>query len=336
MTENTAETGRPAFNFHTAPYKDAAARLAASKLPIAERQLLVRYLLAPYPLFDDLLEFVARFHHPAKPDGVIGADDVGDMDIGHPDVGTIGGLLGETRVGKSSVCTFYRSRWPVRTTEDGERYPVVYLEASADMTPTSMAELTYYATGAQSVPGGLKTPAMIRNSIKRLVRLGCELLIIDDAQYLFFDRTRTELKNFMSFLKLLSDAQALNVLLVGEKKVGDFIDGHAFLKGRGGFPAKAFEPLGDSAVEFEMFRMLMKKVDARMPFREASGLDSPAVAGDLYRYSDGFLGRVMNIVRAAAVRAISAGSSRIMLEHLYEEAALRPKKGDAYEYFKKG
>lgn len=332
MSENV----RPAFRFHTTPYKDAAARLKASSLPIAERQLLVRDLLAPYPIFDDMVEFVARFHHPAKPDGMISADDFIGVEAGLPDVGTIGGLLGETRVGKSSVCTFYRSKWPVETTEDGERYRVVYLEGSADISPTGMAELIYFATGAQSVPGGLKTHAMIRNAIKRLVRLGCELLIIDDAQYLFFDRSKTELKNFMSFLKLLSDAQALNILLVCEKKVGEFIDSHGFLKGRGGFPVKQLEPLGDSKLEFEMFRMLMKKVDARLPFREPAGLDGAGIAEDLYRYSGGMIGLVMNLVRAAAVRAISARSSRVMLEHLYEEAALRRKHGDDHEYFRVG
>ncbi|WFU00705.1 ATP-binding protein [Rhizobium sp. CB3171] len=337
MTGKTnAESGSPAFNFHTAPYRDAAARLVASKLSISERQRLVRELLAPYPIFDEMVEFAARFHHPAKPDDLIGADDVGDRDIGLPDVGTIGGLLGETRVGKTAVCTYYRSKWPVRITEDGERYPVVYIPASDDMTPTSMAELVYFATGAQSVPGKLKTPVVIRNAIKRLVRLECELLIIDDAQYLFFGRTRTEMKHFMSFLKLLADSQALNVLLVGEEKIDEFIGGHAFLSGRGGFPHKMLRPLGDSVAEFEMFRMLMKKVDARLPFRELSGLDGVAVAGDLYRYSDGMIGRVMNLVRYAAVRAIAAGSSRILLEHLYEEAALRPKAGDDYEYFRKG
>lgn len=331
-----SETGRPAFRFHTTPYRDASARLEASRLPIAERQLLVRDLLAPYPIFDDMVEFVARFHHPAKPDGMIGADDVGNLDIGLPDVGTIGGLLGETRVGKTSVCSFYRSKWPTRITDDGERYPVVYIAASDDMTPTSMAELIYFATGAQSVPGKLKTPVIIRNAIKRLVRLECELLIIDDAQYLFFGRTKTEMKHFMSFLKLLADAQALNVLLVGEEKIAGFIGSHAFLSGRGGFPTKMLRPLGDSVTEFEMFRMLMKKVDARLPFKDASGLDGPAVSHDLYRYSDGMIGRVMNLVRYAAIRAIAAGTSRILLEHLYEEAALRPKAGDDHEYFRRG
>lgn len=330
------ESSRSTFSFHTKPYRDASSRLAASKLSIGERQLLIRELLAPYPLFDNMVEFVARFHHPAKPDDVIGVDDIGDRDIGLPDVGTIGGLLGETRVGKSSVCTFYRSKWPTRISDDGERYPVVYLPASDDMTPTSMAELVYFATGAQSVPGKLKTPVMIRNAIKRLVRLECELLIIDDAQYMFFGRTKTEMKHFMSFLKLLADAQALNVLLVGEEKIADFIGSHGFLSGRGGFPNKMLRPLGDSETEFEMFRMLMKKVDARMPFKELSGLDGPSVAGDLYRYSDGMIGRVMNIVRYAAIRAIATGTSRILVEHLYEEAALRPKAGDNYEYFRNG
>lgn len=266
---------------------------------------------------------------------MIGANDIGDRDVGLSDVGQVGGLLGESRVGKSSVCAFYRSLWPKRVTEDGERFPVIYVPMSSDMKVDSLAQEIYLATGAGSVPGGMKTAAVIRNCIRRLVTFETELLIIDDAQYLFYNRTKTDLNNFLSFLKLVADAKTANVLLVGEEKVEKAVMSYNYLYGRGAFPHKNLRPMGDSTTEFELFRMLMNKVDARLPFRELSDLQNPAIAGDLYRYSNGMIGLVMAIVGQAAKRAISSGTSRIMLEHLYEEAALRPKPNDDYEYFRR-
>jgi AAA domain len=255
---------------------------------------------------------------------------------GEHDVGSVAGLLGETRAGKSAFCKYYASQFPTVISEFGERFPVLYLEASTEMTPSSMAEKLYLLTGARSIPGKMKVPALIANSIQRLVRLGTQLLIIDDAQYLFFDRSREHSKHFFSFVKQLADANSFNILLSGEDRVGSFIGQHNVLSGRGGFPQHAVKPLGDSAGDFEKFKLLLHSVDQRLPFAKVSGLSETAVAQDFYRYSDGMIGRVMNIIRPAAYRALNADSANIMIEHLYEEAAMRPKAGDRHIFFRQG
>jgi len=70
----------------------------------------------------------------------------------------------------------------------------------------------------------------------------------------------------------------------------------------------------------EHFRLLLDGIDRRMPFAAPSRLGRADWMFDFYRYSDGIIGRVMNLVRRAAYRAISEGTTSIMRKHLHEEA----------------
>ncbi|WFS02369.1 ATP-binding protein [Rhizobium tumorigenes] len=307
--------------FHTQAYNEET-RLVASKLPKTERQMLIRYLLVKYPVFNEASAFISHFHLP-----VAG---------GVHDVGNIGGLLGETRAGKSDICQYYASQFPTVVTDDGDQYPVIYFEATSETTSSSFAETLYLRTGARSVPGKMKVPALITNSIARIARLGVQLVIIDDAQYMFFERTQKEIKNFVSLIKQLADAKAFNILLSGEDRLETLFEHNGVLDGRGGFPAYPLKPLSDSHNDFEKFELLLHSVDLRLPFPKLSGLGKASLAKEFYRYSDGVIGRVMNLVRPAANRALDAGSSNILIEHLYEEAAVRTKRGSGHVYFKGG
>lgn len=308
----------PMTTFNMEKLTEEARAAAASQSP-AIRQRLIDTLLYPYPLFKQGNAFIGKFHRP--------------VDGGRHGTGKIGGLLGPSRVGKSAICKFYRSHHPARVDNEGEVYPVVYFQASDDMNPRTMAERICEATGARSL-AQMKVSALIDTCIHRLVRAKTELLIIDDAQFMFMGRRSDQVRNFKSFIKLASDANAFNILLVGEPVIGDVIAAIDYLSGRGGFPHNNLTPLGDSATEFEQFCLLLEGIDNRLPFASKSGLSEAKIAADIHRFTGGLIGRVMNLIQHAAFEAINAGTSRIMIEHLQSAAAMLVSVGDDHPYFR--
>ncbi len=297
----------------------AEARLVAAAMSPQDRQRMIETLVYPYPLFKQGDAFIGKFHFPVE-GGTHGR-------------GKIGGLLGPSRVGKSSICKFYRGKHPSRTDDDGEVHPVVYLQASDDMLPKTMSERICRAMGAMSL-AQMKISAIIDNTIDRLVWAKAQLLIIDDAQFMFMNRRADQIRNFKSFLKLASDRNAFNILLVGERSVLDVIRSVDYLHGRGGFPHKSLDPLGGGQDEFEQFCLLLEGVDNRLPFALKSGLSQAHTARDIHRHSGGLIGRVMELVRFAAFEAINDGTDNILIEHLRSAAEVLLPVNDSHRYFR--
>ena len=310
--------------FHEHPFKTPEERLAAASLPVSERQEMIETLLYKYPVFKVGEQFIRAFHFP--------------VNGGTHGKGKIGGLLGSTRAGKSTICDYYVvGIHKPGIDEDGECHPVFRLQMTDQTTPSSLADDLAKATGMRSLPAKVKTPARMNMVIDRLRQVRTELIMLDDAHFLFLGRTRTHLSGFHSCLKQLADAGTLNVLLAGEECIHEFIDGVDYLEGRGGFPRKVLKALGGAGQEFNDFRLLLNKIDARLPFKEPSVLhDSSAVAADMHAFTGGSIGRVMNLVSSAAALAMNDEASCIMLDHLRRASTTLIRLGDTRNYFQKG
>ena len=308
------------FDFHMQRFDSPEERVAAASQPALVRQNLVKWLHVGYPVFQERMEDIARFHRPVR-GGTHATDEVG-------------GLIAEPRSGKTWICKHYARRFPIEVGDDGERYPIVMLEVRDDWTPAHMAESIYRQTGARSVPS-MKTTALISGAIKRLVDVRTELLIIDDAHFALLESNKTAQKHYRSIVKGVVDSGRCNVLLSGLPSLIPFVDANDQIGGRGGFPHWYVETLSwDILEEREQFTLLLNGIDRRLPFRLPSDLASARNALHFYNLSGGMIGRVMNIVRDAANRAIDDGSARIMDEHLQAAAASRPRVGDTLSPFK--
>ncbi|WP_375590799.1 ATP-binding protein [Hoeflea alexandrii] len=309
--------------FHEKPFKTPEERLAAASLNVRERQAMIETLLYKYPIFKKGEEFVRTFHFP--------------FEGGSHGTGKIGGLLGSSRAGKSTICTYYVAGIDKPgLDEDGERHPVLHITATEQTTPSSLADTIATATGMRSIPAKTKAPGRLKMVTDRLRQVRTELIILDDAQFLLLGRTRSYLRGFHSALKQFADLGTLNVLLVGEESIHDAIAGVDYLEGRGGFEHENLVPLSDAGEDFNNFRLLLNRIDARLPFKEPSVLsDSSAVAADVHAFTGGSIGRVMNLVRLAAALAMNDGTSCIMLEHLQRSSQRLMRLGDTRTYFQR-
>lgn len=307
--------------FHDAAFTSDAERAAAAKLPADQRQWMVENLLFEYPAFDDTLKFVKKFRNPV-------------ID-GTPGRGWCAGVLGESRSGKTYVLERYLEHNPPVVADDGESYPVLYLEARDDWSPHHFAEQVYMATGAKSIPS-LKTAMLTTACMRRIVAARCELVIIDDAHFLLLERRGRPLNLFKSYIKAILDLKTCNVLLAGLPELHDFVWINSQLEGRGGFPKHHVLPLDWKLKEQrDQFRLLLHGIDERLPFRRLSGLSTPDAAADFHRFSSGVIGRVMNVVQAAAFAAINDGAACISDLHLKLATDQRRRPKDSYGYFER-
>lgn len=294
----------PISSFHDKPFLTPGEREAAASLPLTERQMLIEKLLYRYPEFKRGEAFVRDHNYP-----VPGSDRHGR--------GVLGGLLGQSRAGKSVICRYYAECFSPEVSEDGECYPVVYIPASTEMTPTTAAERIFHETGARAIPR-LNGPSMIRQAVLRLQRVQTRFVIIDDAQFIFFHRHRNHESQFQSLVKQMLDLKAFNVLLVGDPELREYVGGVPYLQGRGGFPYEVVRPIADNEEGLEHMRLLLDGIDARLPFLMKSDLGRASWAHDFHRYSGGVLGSMMNLISRAAYKALGEGSGCILRHHLHE------------------
>jgi energy-converting hydrogenase Eha subunit F len=303
--------------FHTATFDTPEEREAASQLPNIERQRLIEHLLVTYPQFEKLVEFIKNYHYP-----VLG---------GSHGRGSVGGLIGKTRAGKSDIVKYYCNKFPAYDVDDGVVMPVVYIPVPPDIVPQRFAEIVYEMTGSGSAPK-LKIPSLMGRSVERIVRVRAQLVVIDDSQFLF-QAPKNHVREFYGFLKQLADTESCNILFVGEESVILSVLAFDPLAERGGFPKEMLKPF-DRDTEFDQFRLMLHEIDLRLPFAEISGLATRYFATELHDFTGGAMGKVMkNLVRPAAFRALNDGSPRILRHHFYEEAALRQRPGDTRVYF---
>ncbi|MCF6367599.1 ATP-binding protein [Rhizobium halophilum] len=302
--------------FHTAAFTTPQERVAVSKLPRRQRQWMIDNLLVEYVTFKEGREFIRKAHNP--------------YDDGAPTGGKLRALLGESRVGKSSICRYYADLNPPQVAEDQELYKVVHMTVSVRMTPLEFAQELNDVAGNRYSPMRGGWHSYVRRALLHLVEVGTELLILDDAQYLFFDRREDSIYDMFKLVKKILDTRRTNVLLVGEARTDDFIQRTPPLKNRD-YSAMMFKPLTSSAKDIEDFGKLLGSIDRRLPFAEPSGLQ--ALAEDMYRFSGGMIGIVMNIVQAAAAEALNYNRSRILIEDFRFAVKTRIAVGDDYNYF---
>jgi hypothetical protein len=305
--------------FHTEPFEGPEERLAASKLSPRARQWTIKRLTVKYPVFNTGYEIIRENHFPV-------ANGIGNS-------GKVGAMLGESRTGKTVICDYYAAQHPPIIDDEGESFPVVKLTASLKMTPMEFGERINKLTAARYERRSGGVGLYVDNAIQRFLKVRTELLIIDEAQFLFFERPESSVSSMYKIVKEIVDLDALVVMLVGDERIDDFVYAISAFENRG-YNTQPLKALTAGQSDMHRFRKLLGSIDRRLPFARLSGFDDPSspIAEELYRYSRGLIGRVMKLIEPAAYLAINDGSAMILVEHLRRAVSTRAGKDD-YDYF---
>lgn len=290
-------------------------RTRAGQLPVGERQLIIKNLLVPYSTYNRGYEAIRSLHMP-----VAG---------GLPNLGVVGGLIGPSRCGKTIICESYVAHHPQRDGETGVEYPVVCINASIDMSRRQVGARVHRFT---SSPHRILTRTdPIEWTVDRLLKCKTELLIVDDAQYLFFEHRRAwSATEMFGVVKDVLDTKKISVMLVGDGRINNFVFDVDAFKNRG-YRSSDLEPLSNTRKDLEKFGALLTSIDRRLPFSRSSELAQ--YRDDFHRYSEGRIGLVMNVVQEAAFRALNDRTACILVEHLRAAVRSMVRPGDDANYF---
>lgn len=306
-------------NFHESVFDTPEARKAASELSNEKRQELVLNLLVRYPRFETGYRHVSATHRPVKG--------------GAPRKGGVACLLGDTRAGKTSIVKAYMAEHPPYVGELGEVFPMAYVATTASASTSTITDSFYQATGARAMAPSLNVTTRTMNVISRLAILGTELVVLDDVQYMVAGRRSDEVNRFSSFVRSLIDAKMFAIQLIGEEKpVLNWMRSRPEISGRG-FRHEVIRPFDRTADGQIDHQILMSEIDDRLPFRQPSELGNAAVAAELYDYSDGYLGRTVEMLREACWKSISNGDTRILFSTLQETCREMAWRDDQPDFF---
>ena len=308
-------------DFHVKAFENEEERAKASELPVDQRQDMVTNLLVPHRRFDAGRTFLReRYHTPVSG--------------GRHAAGWIGGLLGESRTGKSFLAQYYASQHPPVLEDTGYRIPVAYVEAREDWDRIEFAPQIFHATAASTVPR-MTLSSMNSTVTRRLSDLRVQLLIIDDAHFMF-QRSRNKAASHAALIQHIANQKTCNILLVGLPSVQSAVEDNVQLLNRGQFPHFALrdfdygKPGGRGRL-----KLFLSDVDDRLPFARRSGLHAEEYLEDFIMIAGGSVGKAMNVIVPAAYMAINHGSACITREHLRIAAEDRLPSGASLIPFKK-
>jgi DNA transposition AAA+ family ATPase len=216
-------------------------------------------------------------------------------------------VVGESRTGKSVACEAYRYRHkPIQKPGEPPIVPVIYLVPPEECGPKDLFSGVLDFLRYQMSRG---TVGEMRERAHRLlIACGVEMLIIDEAQRL---RPKT-----FSDVRDLCDRLEIAVVLVGTDRLDAVIRRDEQVIGRF-LACHRFQRL--TAAQLVTTTVIWETQVLKMP--QVSGLAQPTVQRLLGSVSGGYIGRLDQLLRGAAIRALSRGVGRIDLSTLEEIAA---------------
>ncbi|RYB02116.1 ATP-binding protein [Lichenibacterium ramalinae] len=304
-------------DFHVDAFETAKEREWAASQPVAERQRMVMQLLAPTPTFQRTVKFLQSQHMPVPG--------------GRHSRGSVCGILGPSRVGKSWAVKAYCNSLGEVDGDEAVMARAVYVDCNKRWTPLVFAQALADAAGVRR-KGRASAAALLDLVRGDVVEYGVELVVIDDAQWMFANPSAAD--QVKGFLIGLAEARSCNVVLVGTEPIDLVVRSEESLVGRGQFPTLWLEPSAwrDGTGPGE-FHLALGTIDRMLPFRQRSKLDAPVLAAHLYHVSAGKLGLAMNYLIDATNIAMSNGAASVTMDDFHAAAQSRRRRGDAWDPF---
>lgn len=228
-------------------------------------------------------------------------------------------ILGPTGGGKTTLAETVMMQHKHRQirTDGILKRPIVYCCVPSPASAKSLGQVLL-----QTLIPGLRatgTATELRESIvKNVQTMGVELIILDEVQHLSEAKGDSTIRKAADWLKLLSDASKIPMLLLGIETSRNLLTYNEQLRRRVPevIELSPYTPGYDDDVE--AFREVLVNIDEKLPFDKRSNLADPQIAKGLMKVSDGMIGLLVEFVREAAIIAISLEHNKILKSDLHE------------------
>ena len=214
-------------------------------------------------------------------------------------------LVGPTNSGKSWIVERFKQGHAERSGEDAEHLPVVAMQMPTEPTVARFYAALLTKLGAPVPRSGLPRKHELEQLALRVLRgVGTRVLVIDELNNMLAG-TRTNRGEFLNLLRWLGNELRLPLVGVGTRDAWFGIRTDPQLENR-------FEPVvlspwrpGPEAAR------LLQGFATLLPLRRPSDLRGAGLVRSVITRTDGTIGEIAALLRAAAVAAIQGGEESI-------------------------
>jgi len=224
-------------------------------------------------------------------------------------------IYGDPHNGKTAILRKFYDRHKAtldKVDENGDtvyEIPILYLEAP---NSPNESKLYSYILDQLCVPhkGTEKVLEKARLAEHYLSKLNTKMILIDEIHSALTGNL-TKQRAFVNDLKLLSNKLSLTIILAGTREAHSALNISGETSSR--FPSIELPRWNND----KKFRSFVATYETCLPLKEASNLvTNTEIMSALYYASEGLIGRTVNLLKKAAVKAIRSGREKIILEDI--------------------
>jgi hypothetical protein len=187
--------------------------------------------------------------------------------------------------------------------------PIIYFQA-----PTIPDEGRLYSLilNELQVPHRLNDKIMQKEKlvVHHLNKLGTRMILVDEIHNALTGNLNKQ-RTFINDLKQLSNKLSLTIVLAGTREAHSALSIGSETETR--FPLLELPKWGNN----KKFRSFVATYETCLPLKEVSNMaDDPEIINALYYQSEGLIGKTVNLLKKAAVKAIKSGRERIIAEDI--------------------
>ena len=261
---------------------------------------------------------IEQFHTPVKG--------------GLPSRGKLAALIGDSRIGKTFAANRYASKFPSEIGQNGVKRKVVVIDSPIEGGPRGLIDSAASAFGL-ALSHRMPNPHAVEAVLKEMKRSSVELVILDEANIIFYDKNKRVLNFARNFIRKMLNLQAFNVVCIGLEETYSMLAEDAQLIGRGGLEHCRLRPYNwEDESDRKGFRILCQKFDEEMPF-ESAGFASMDFSYRLFMACKGNIGWLKFLMEAAGALAINECSPVVDLGHFAQAWDARKRPGEQFNPF---
>lgn len=231
--------------------------------------------------------------------------------------GVGGGLLikAPSGAGKSTLGRAYHASFPRRHEAERTYVPVLLVTVPSSPTARSLAGAILEALGFKKLHRG-SAPEKTAVIHDLFLKCGVEMVILDEAQHLFYPPTVAAFRDLTDWLKNFLEESKVCLVACGLPAAERVVDSNEQLRRR--FSERlSLTPFSlEDEDDFREFRGILKTFEAKLPLPVDVPLYEANLARRLHAASYGLLDYVVKTLEGAVFAATAAGQEKIDLAAL--------------------
>lgn len=237
-------------------------------------------------------------------------------------------LHGKSGSGKTTVAKEFYGQVQDAVKVEGNDMAAIYLSAPSKCTPKALAADLLVKLGDPYADRGT-LEQMTRRVVGFINERNVSLVVLDEFQHFMKTENQKVLYDAADWLKSITNQVGCPFLLVGLPNTLDVIDANEQLERRttdrvelSHFPYKTEE-------DRVRFRTILALFSQELPFPETDFLVAPVFAEKLHSATDGLIGWVVRLLRAASALALRSDERHLEPKHFsaaFQELHIRSRK----------